>query len=138
MARRPRLGKVELAKRRKRQALDMVLRTAMIEVKALNGDKHGKPGQPLCLYDCAVWLLYACTRDEARMTAEDLIKEASNDPELQDEAKKHTPAEELAEAIDAALDDSLSATSIFDSQKALAKELDPGYEVPIIHQDSWI
>ena len=138
MAKRRRLGKVELAKRRKRQALDMVLRTAMIEVKALNGDKHGKPGQPICLYDCAIWLLYACTRDEARVMAQDLIDETPNDPEMQEEAKKHTPAEELAEAIDAALDDRDAATTIFDSQQTLAKELDPGYEVPIIHQDSWI
>lgn len=122
---------------KKKLALDLVLRAALDVLRSTNGKLNEKPGQIVCLYDCAIWLLYACTRDEARSLAEE-AKELEQGSEEWKLAVDQTPQDELEESIALAEDDQDHAMSFFWDQAALAEELDPGYKIPIRQQVDWI
>lgn len=91
----------------------------------------------LRIADFANWLLYVCSRDDARATAWDLLK--NGDPEERKEAHKHTVKDELLEMEDVAYDDGAEA-AIEDlrDQAALGKRLDPGFDKPILEQPDWL
>jgi hypothetical protein len=121
-------------KKKKRAALDHVLQTALDTVDEANGRRSGKPERLLSLYDCAIWMLYACTRGEARLTATELVRE---DVGATAEGETHSPKDQLHDVIQSNLDVG-GGNEIFKAQQRLAQELDPGYKVPILQQVDWI
>lgn len=131
MARKKRSSTLTKQQQRKKQVLDTILRATLDSLRDANGAKHD-----VCLYDAALWMLYACTRDEAKMLANDLLNEG--DEFEKKEALKRTPEEELKDAMAAVGDDPGAAITIFTDQQALAEELDPGYKLPILNQVDWI
>lgn len=125
MAKKPRkLTKKEIEQQR--AAMDRVLAAARAECTDM-----------LRIVDFANWLLYVCSRDDARATAWDMLREG--DPEERRRAQKHTVKDELLEMEDVAYDDGAEA-AIEDlrDQAALGKRLDPGFDKPILEQPDWL
>lgn len=111
----------------RREALDRVLAVALAEC---NGNDM------IRIYDCAVWLLYACARDDAReLSTEELENE---EPDEIEERRSHTPKDELNETMDMVHDDRDAAVGIWEDAGELGRLLDPGFEQPIIGQDDWL
>lgn len=111
----------------RREALDRVLAAAWTESQG---------NDMIRLYDCAVWLLYTCVRDDARELAEETIED--EDPEEGIERANHSPKDELNETMDMVHDDRDAAVGIWEDAGELGRLLDPGFEQPIIGQDDWL
>jgi hypothetical protein len=110
------------AQSKKKAVLDAVLRQTLDIIRK----------EPVTLYDAAIWLLYACTRGDAKETALDMARYPDeNDP-------NYAPADEIDGMIDCARDDFDTASGIWEDQRALAQELDPGYKLPILNQVDWL
>lgn len=115
----------------RKSAAKQALANVLAAAKAASNDETG-----LCLYDCVVWLLYACCRADARglaMDSEDSTLPKSERREL----KKHTPRSEIDDTVDAMNDDHHAAAIIYEDAAALAKVFDPGYAKPILKQPEW-
>lgn len=111
--------------RERRAALDRVLAAAKTECNDM-----------IRIYDCAVWLLYACARDDARELAEEPLEDEDEQDAL--ERAMHSPKDELVETMDMVHDDRDAAVGIWEDAMELGKLLDPGFDQPIIGQDDWL
>lgn len=109
----------------RRAALDRVLAAAKAECNDM-----------VRVYDCAIWLLYACARDDALAFATEALE--GEDADEKTERLDHSTKDELVESMEAAYDSGDGAVNIFEDQMELGKLLDPGYNKPIIGQDDWL
>jgi hypothetical protein len=107
----------------KRAAFDRVLAAALAERTDM-----------ISLYDCAIWLLYACTRSDAISQAKEMIE--NGDIEEDDEA--HTIALEIEDAIDLVHDDVDSATAHETDIESIGKQLDPEFDLPAHTLTDWL
>lgn len=119
------IKKEQVIAQERRAALDRVLAAAKAECNDM-----------IRIYDCAVWLLYACARDDARLLATEVAGDEDEDEKA--DRLSHSPKDELIESMDVAHDDRDMAVSIFEDQLELGRMLDPGYDKPIIEQDDWL
>lgn len=117
------MSKAELEDRRAR--LDRVLAAAKAECSEM-----------VRIYDCAVWLLYACSRDDARSLATEAL-EGEDEDEIKDRLA-HSPKDELVDMMEAAHDDRDMAVGLFEDEMELGKLLDPGFDKPILEQEDWL
>lgn len=109
-------------KSEKLAALSRVLAAAKAEVKAAEG---------LCLYDCAIWILYACTRSDAITTARE-FEEDTGDVSI------NTVSAECEEAISAAREDPDGQVLHETDVKRMGEELDPEFCAPARDLRDWI
>jgi hypothetical protein len=102
----------------KREALDRVLKAALAERT-----------DTISLYDCAMWLLYACTRSDAISTARDLEEDDSGESEW-------TVKDECEEAIEQVME---GEAPVYDGDiRDLGKLLDPEFEKPARELTDWL
>lgn len=125
MIKKPRkLTKKQLAA--KRSALDSVLAAAI----AARTDT-------ISIYDCAMWLLYACARDDARARAEDVL--AGEDETEAKDRESHSTELELEDDWELAREDGAESWEAqIEHQQWLGEQLDPGYGDPILQQTDWL
>jgi hypothetical protein len=104
----------------KRAALDRVLAAAKAERTEM-----------MSLYDCAIWLLYACTRSDAINTARELREDDEDESEW-------TILDEIGDMIDLAIDDSDSAVCHEKRIEEIGKQLDPEFDKPARELTDWL
>lgn len=126
MSEKPEPGS-EAELKQRREALDRVLAVAWAESQG---------NDMIRIYDCAVWLLYACVRDDARELATEELE--NEDPDEIEDRRSHSPKDEIDQTMEMVYDDRDAAVGIWEDAGELGRLLDPGFEQPIIGQDDWL
>lgn len=107
----------------KRAAFDRVFAAAKAECTDM-----------ISLYDCAIWLLYCCTRSDAIDVAKEL-NDQNPDESFED---PHTIEYEIDDAIDAAQDDLDTAIQHETDTKEVGRQLDPDFRKPAHLLTDWL
>jgi hypothetical protein len=111
----------------KRAALDRVLVAALAERTDM-----------ISLYDCAVWLLYACTRSDAISAAKEMQEKDDRGEDGESYWEDYTIDDEIAEQRELAEDDGDSAVSHEHDIRSLGNQLDPEFNLPVIQLTDWL
>jgi hypothetical protein len=107
----------------KRAAFDRVLAAALAECTDM-----------ISLYDCAIWILYACTRSDAINTAKELAEE---NPDENFESP-HTIRYEIDDALELIFDDEDAARTHELDIKTVGEQLDPDFDAPAHRLRDWL